>query len=246
VNKTPIEWCNWTSNPVKGYCPVACPYCYSRKQYNRFKWDKTLRFDPDELSNWGKAKAGDKMFVGSMIELFYPYSFAHYLDLIRFNVTFHPEVTFIFLTKLPHYLPRWSPWPANCWVGATATDTYSLGKAIRGLGKVESTVRFISFEPLLDRIPVAHSGWDIVGDFANHILDWVIIGAMTGSKADIIAQSKQHPDLTPLWVPEVHRWTLQPKPEWVQEIIDAADSADMSVFLKDNLRWPTVRREWPI
>jgi len=54
-----------------------------------------------------------------------------------------------------------------------------------------------------------------------HWLDWIIIGAMTGPGA------------------------TKPNPEWVQNLIDIADNMHIPVFLKDNLHWPEVRREWP-
>jgi protein gp37 len=57
----------------------------------------------------------------------------------------------------------------------------------------------------------------VIPEFVN----WVIVGAMTGPGA------------------------IKPKPEWVQGIIDEADSRGIPVFLKDNLNWPEIRREWP-
>ena len=58
----------------------------------------------------------------------------------------------------------------------------------------------------------------------NYIPGWVeriIIGAMTGLDA------------------------VKPQREWVAALINAADAASIPVFLKDNLGWPEVRREWP-
>ena len=51
-------------------------------------------------------------------------------------------------------------------------------------------------------------------------IDWVIIGAQTQP-------------------------TKLPKKEWVQKIIDEAKRHKIPVFLKDNLKWPEVRREFP-
>jgi len=95
---------------------------------------------------------------------------------------------------------------------------------------VDAPVRFMSFEPLLG--PISNVVCDPVesiafGDEPLQMiadLDWVIIGAQTGRGPK--------PPLS-----EVHKWA--------QEIIDAADSAGIKVFLKDNLQWPVERREWP-
>ena len=49
MNKTKIPWCDYTANPVKGLCPMACSYCYARRLYKRFGWDETVRIDEDEI-----------------------------------------------------------------------------------------------------------------------------------------------------------------------------------------------------
>lgn len=30
MQKTKIPWADYTINPVKGLCPMACSYCYAR------------------------------------------------------------------------------------------------------------------------------------------------------------------------------------------------------------------------
>lgn len=42
MSKTKIPWCDFTINPVKGLCPMACPSCYARRRYKRFKWIEEL------------------------------------------------------------------------------------------------------------------------------------------------------------------------------------------------------------
>ena len=37
MNKTKIDWCTHTLNPVVG-CTFNCPYCYARRLNDRFKW----------------------------------------------------------------------------------------------------------------------------------------------------------------------------------------------------------------
>lgn len=36
MNKTRIEWCDSTWNPVTG-CKHGCPYCYARRVAGRFR-----------------------------------------------------------------------------------------------------------------------------------------------------------------------------------------------------------------
>jgi len=226
VQKTKIEWCDYTINPVKGYCPVGCPYCYARRMYDRFGWDKTIRYDPWA---WMKIPAfstiDQRFFVGSTIELFGDWVkdewlkdiFSHCRDKYR------EHQTFIFLTKQPQNLVKWSPFPPNCYIGVSvdATDNAPLGRMIyTGFDRIKATVKFISFEPLL-----ASSRLD-KRDLEDAGINWLIIGAETGNR-------NGKPPLS-----EVHKWA--------GEIIRAADEAGIPVFLKDNLKWPVKRQEWPV
>ena len=111
------------------------------------------------------------------------------------------------LTKQPQNLSRWSPFPDNCWIGVTATDTAMFVNAMDSFLHVKAKVKFLSLEPLLD--------WDIESyilekDFTAQQLDGIIIGA----------QTKPY---------------KPPKLEWVQKIIEACHEASIPVFLKNNL-----------
>ncbi len=205
MNKTAIEWTNYTSNPVRGYCPMECSYCYARRMYNRFGWDKTIRFVPEELAEWSKVKAGEKIFVGSTIELFHPSVPTEWLGFILKHTRLYPDVIFQFLTKRPADMIKYS-FPSNVWCGATATDARTLNEACLALYGVKASVRFISLEPLLS--------WDPLFPSIQipPYIGWIIIGALTPySKVTF------------------------PKWEWIRTIIEACDKAGVPVFLKNNL-----------
>jgi protein gp37 len=209
MQKSKIEWTDYTINPVKGLCPMACPYCYARWMYKRFKWDETIRFAPAVFNDIPKIKAGSRVFVGSTIELFGNWVDPAWMMLMLERVKAHPELTFIFLTKQPQNLINFSPFPVNCWVGVSVTETPMYIYAMDCLDDICAEVKFISFEPLLDwRIdPVI-----LAEDFTNQQLDWVIIGAQTPYSVK-----------------------TAPKIEWVKEIVESADKANIPVFLKPNL-----------
>lgn len=201
--KSKIEWTDFTINPVKGKCPVACPYCYARKMYDRFKWDPELRFDPTVFNNLPTKPA--KVFVGSTMELFLP-ECEVWLEKTFDMIKPYKWLTFQFLTKQPQNLVRWSPFPENCWVGVTADTQGAYASALVGLATIEAKVKFISFEPLLVRMPL-HLSYI----FDKNDIDWVIIGSQTN----------------PYYPPRI---------EWVEEIVKVANKAEISVFQKDNLK----------
>jgi len=120
-----------------------------------------------------------------------------------------PRHRFLFLTKCPWNLAKWSPFPDNCWVGASATNKPSYNRAIEEITKVEASVKFLSLEPLLGDVRWCEPD-GLAEDFKDAGIKWVIIGAQT-------------------------RPYKPPKIEWVEEIVRACDKAGVPVFLKDNL-----------
>jgi hypothetical protein len=135
---------------------------------------------------------------------------------------------FYILTKHPLNLLKFSPWPDNCYVGTTVDTPDRYKEALVGIAGIKAKVKFISFEPLLGRMPL-----DMAYKFDNKDVQQVIIGAMTGSRSKILELSAQFPKLYVMqWR---NKYTLQPDGDWVEEIIIAAKDAGAKVFLKDNL-----------
>jgi hypothetical protein len=237
-----IEWTDISRNPVKGKCPTACPYCYARAMYDDNKWDPTIRFRPEVLDDIPRRPC--RVFVGSMIELFL---FPQWLPEIFDRCQQYPGHTFIFLTKQPQELPRWSPFPDNFDIGVSATTEEQYFDALKYLGAVRAASKFISFEPLLE--PVIQPGKPYfqldhperrMGEgsmMASKGIGGVIIGAMTGRKGRLVQlQVERYPELRLERLDAVSRkWTLLPRLEGVRDIVVAADAVDIPVFLKDNL-----------
>jgi protein gp37 len=67
VNKTKIEWCDFTWNPVVG-CTGACPYCYARKMAHRFHRDFTPHW-VERNFNRAMPKKPSRIFVNSMSDV---------------------------------------------------------------------------------------------------------------------------------------------------------------------------------
>ena len=126
---------------------------------------------------------------------------------------------FYLLTKQPQNLAKWSPFPGGSRVGVTACTPQMLTNALYGLMQIETKVKYISFEPLLEwqkikKISALAESFQIAG------INWLIIGA----------QTKPY---------------KPPKIEGVEEIVRAADQAGIPVFLKNNIR-PLIREAvWP-
>jgi protein gp37 len=150
-------------------------------------------------------------------------------DRVIDQVKVHRQHRFYLLTKQPQNLPT-SPsyFPDNAWVGVTATNTRVALEACLRLGDIEATVRYLSLEPMLHSINLPYEHLKLCK------INWLIIGACTGSYAEMETLIQLYPELT--LMPYGNKWTAQPKIEWVREIVEAADKAGVSVFLKDSLK----------
>ncbi len=207
MNKTRIEWCDYTINPVKGLCPMACPYCYARRMYKRFKWNPEIRYDPTIILGDIPDKPS-RIFIGSTVELFGEWVRPEWLhDIFTYIKEYERQGEkhiFIFLTKKPENLIRWSPFPENCWVLASVTNQAQYDHSINYLGEVEARVIGLSIEPLLGRIVMDRDAGQ----------RWIILGQQTPASIK-----------------------TAPKIEWVKEIVQACDKASIPVFLKNNLSY---------
>jgi len=136
---------------------------------------------------------------------------------------------FYLLTKQPQNLIKFSPFPPTCYVGVTVCNADMLFDAINHLDEIQCSVRYLSIEPMLASCFLVDLDAHLAGS-----VDWLIIGACTGNHFDMWDLCQRYPGLTLMqWG---KRWTLQPKIEWVEEIVRAADKASVPVFLKDNLK----------
>jgi protein gp37 len=108
--------------------------------------------------------------VGFMGDLFDPGFEDHIIERIIDECARLPRHTYLFLTKRPQRLRDFNPWPANCWVGVSATDGPQFIDVIEELQHVRASVRFVSLEPLLHPV-----GWPQI----QIPLEWIIIGGRT-------------------------------------------------------------------
>lgn len=217
MNKTAIEWCEYTWNPVLG-CEHGCPYCYARPIAEKIYGSFRPRFLPERLKEPARKKKPSRIFVTSMGDLFGDWVPAEWIQAVKM-AALGSHHTFQFLTKNPKRLKDFNPWPENCWVGTTVTNQADMNSRLPELLQAEARIRFSSHEPLLGPIEVEKVGYPRVPIKTAPF--WAIIGAQTGPGA------------------------VKPDPAWVQGLIDQYRAAGVPIFLKDNLNWPEKIQEWP-
>lgn len=171
MNKTKIEWCDYSWNVVTG-CNWNCWYCYAKKLFTRFHKSFEPTFYPERLKELEKLKKSSKVFVCSVSDLFANWTKQEWREAILNEIykEKYSHLTFQLLTKQPQNIDKEKTYPKNLWIGATVTKQDEENN-IKQIRRVNCGIRFISFEPLLENINCDLNG-----------INWVIIGKLTGSR----------------------------------------------------------------
>ena len=186
ADRSQIEWTDATWNPVTGCTKVSagCDNCYAERFSERFRgvkdhpfergFDLTIR--PERLEQPFAWKKPRMIFVNSMSDLFHkdiPYSYVAKVFDVMERADQH---VFQVLTKRsslmrnfvnPRYRTRKAP--PHIWLGVSVESPKLLVR-MKHLQQTEATVRFVSFEPLLERM----------GKVDLHGIDWAIVGGESG------------------------------------------------------------------
>lgn len=162
MNKTKIEWCDYTWNPVIG-CKNGCDYCYANKlhtmRHEAFKegkdipkcysepFSEVLLFK-NRLTEVEKLKNPATIFVCSMSDLFAPWVPEAWIILILQVAKNNPQHTFKFLTKYPELYHSFK-FTENCWLGTTIEEKSKLFRLQHLQYYNASPVKkFVSIEPI--------------------------------------------------------------------------------------------------
>jgi len=202
--KSKIEWTESTWNPVTGCSKISsgCKNCYAERmakrllamgQYNYRKGFKVVAHDHvlDLPLKWKKPQT---IFVNSMSDLFHNDVSAGFIKKVFETMNKTPWHTFQVLTKRAERLARISDqlmWGKNIWMGVSIENS-DFRFRINYLRKTKSRVKFISFEPLIDR----------VGKVNLRGIDWAIVGGESGPKARY---------MSPEWVADLRDQCLAQK-----------------------------------
>ncbi len=231
LTKTGIEYLdycwNWLTGCLHwktGVCAVG-ENCYAKTLAHRFHRSFEPTLHPEKLLDPLHVKKPTRIGVcftadsfGDWVdpeqELVLPhYKFPRIFTEINLKTAVNrvishcPQHQFFFLTKNPKGYLKWHPFPDNAWCGWSVCREKDLNK-YREFKNIDVKHKWLSFEPLYEK--VTDFGSDSF--LTDCGISWCVIGAQTG----------RHP--------------IQPKIEWVKEIVEACDKAGVKVWLKNNLK----------
>ena len=188
ANASAIEWTEATWNPTTGCSKVSsgCKNCYAERLSNRLKamgqekYRNNFRYtehdaEADLPLRWKKPR---RIFVNSMSDLFHEESSAGFVERCFHTMLRAHWHTYQILTKRPARMAEFTrifegrygfPVPAHIWMGTSVEDN-AAARRIDELRAARCRVRFVSFEPLLEKI----KSKSLKG------IDWAIIGGESG------------------------------------------------------------------
>lgn len=229
MDKTKIDWCDSTWNPVTG-CLHGCEYCYARVITNRFgknlpdlsdfasknkglhlldnKIDSTpypFGFEPTfhayRLNDY-LGKKGRNVFVCSMADLFGKWVPDSWIEEIFKACEKAPQHNYIFLTKNPkRYVELAEKGILRC--KENMWYGYSKTKDMDGLFNsliIPNANILVSIEPILEPL-------------CTPLEKWLIVGVETGRRKDKVI----------------------PKREWIEQIVEDCRKYDIPLFMKSSL-----------
>lgn len=223
MNKTKIDWCDSTWNPVTG-CLHECEYCYARGIATRFGGDALgirhwlnepivrngkiqpypfgfvptfHRYHLNEYQN----KKGRNIFVCSMADLFGNWVPDEWIEEVFAACDKAPQHNYIFLTKNPERYAELAEngnlrCSENMWYGYSQTKN----EKFKEICLPRNTHTFVSVEPILEPVRPA-------------LEDWIIVGAETGRRKNKVV----------------------PERKWIEDIVNECRKHNKPVFMKSSL-----------
>lgn len=178
-----IEWTDATWNPVRGCSKVSpgCKHCYAETLAERFRGVPGHPFEhgfdlqliPSALELPLRWRAGRRIFVNSMSDLFHEDVSAAYIRRVFDVMKRAPQHQFQVLTKRAERMAQLATnieIPPHVWMGVSV-ENQKYTKRIDELRRVDAAVRFLSVEPLLgpiDHLDLGGIHWVIVGGESGH------------------------------------------------------------------------------
>ncbi len=199
---TKISYCDETWNPVTGCTKLSagCQNCYAYKLAprlkGRFGYDAQNPFavtlHPDKLAkpfDWKRSKV---IFVCSMGDLLHECVPDGWINLVMEVIQNASHHKFLVLTKratrmndfFTEYVRKHDSVPENLWVGVSVENQKAANERIPALIDTPVSKRFLSVEPLLERVVLMRTD---LRRFIN--IRWIICGGESGQGARYM-----HPD----------------------------------------------------
>lgn len=257
MQKTDIEWCDMTWNPVVG-CKHGCEYCYARRYAKRFggydKGDGTIT----TRNPLPRAELHQPLTItrksGKTVNSPFPFGFEPTLLHYRLEEPQHRrDSQTIFVCSMADLFGSWVP---TRWI-RDVLDACAAAPQHRYMFLTKHPARYLELDKVA-LLPHGDNFW-----YGSTVPDETA-QAMYPKAEDINTFWSMEPLLGPVDITEsdgLPQWIIlgamtgpgsaerQPKQEWVEDIVRAADANGIPVFMKNSLLpiigEENMRRDFP-
>jgi protein gp37 len=251
MNKSKIEWCDRTWNPVTG-CLHGCPYCYAEKIAKRFgkPGDDTLHDlkSPELVTSTKEISAAmEPLEVYAEYRVCpYPYGFAptfHRYKLERPQKVKEPQN--VFVCSMADLFGEWVP---DEWIDKVF-DVCNGAPQHRFLFLTKNPKRYMELYNVLPRSNNFFFGTTVTTKDTEYWYsgrhNWFlsiepIMSKFTGRGISGHMPMWEGPGLKPMWViigaeTGNRKGRVVPKREWIEILVDVCRKENIPVFLKNSL-----------
>lgn len=239
MQKTSIEWCDETWNPVSGcFHPCRNTYCYNTMKGSSWlrRFGARYRNDKGELvreKDWRSRETGGvhvakkgEVYSHGFDPTFYPHRLNAPLKVTKASKIFTCDVSDLFghwvpedwidqvldiVQMCPQHIFQFLTKNPKRYLDFKFPDNAWVGTSINTAAD-KQRVEIIKKVPATVRYLSIEPLLGPMNDINFEGLQWIIVGAQTGPKAPA------------------------PQPEWVDDIVKRASNLGISVFIKENLR----------
>lgn len=207
--KTNIEWAEKVWNPTIGCTRVSpgCAHCYAFEVHDKrhkgymaalargeklklpkqyAKPFKDFQFFGGRLQDPMHWRKPARIFVNSMSDVFHERMTIEFWSAMVTTMTLCPQHQFLILTKradrMMDFCQQVSP-PPNAWMGVTVENQKAADERIPYLLKTPAAVRWLSVEPMLERIEFKWSHFVPFGESGRSHIQWLVLGGESGPKS---------------------------------------------------------------
>lgn len=187
--QTKIEWADEAVNFYDWHCnkvSPGCVHCYAERDQK--KYGKGLGFAGAPSWRDGSeqelrlTKAGNVLFINTHSDTYHEKATPDMVQRIHIIASQRPDLIFLLLTKRPQNVERFYnalygelPFPDNLWLGVSVESVKYLSR-VTVLQQIPAQHKFISFEPLLENIPMDYAVQALTG------IEWAIVGGESGEE----------------------------------------------------------------
>lgn len=247
MNKTKIDWVDYTWNPVTG-CLNTCKYCYARKMSNRFAADIRLNLSDERCKRYKNTEnlyiLSEQFLTKGKRGLSYPFGFVPTLHEYRFDWLEKVKTgSNIFVCSMADLFGNWIPdeWIVKVFESCKNNPHHNYLFLTKNPKRYQNLLE-------KDLLPLAHNFWygSTVTTPEDEYFESNAVKTFLSIEPIHSAFLKEEQEMNSLF-PNIdwiivgaetgnRKGKVIPEKSWINSLTEWANMEDIPVFMKDSLK----------